>query len=305
MLETDVFPNDELQLVFEGFPTDDQIAAGSITVLDITPPQFAGAFLYTNATTGDGILQANNIPPFALDINLFKNCVFYANTATLYSQSLNLLGVAQMIADFNGGGHPSITITNGTATETFFFIVGEPEITNITTVADSSGNLAGKYFTLNSATDLNQYYFWYMVSGSGTDPAIANKTGVVININTNDSANTVAAKTNNVINSLILDFTSSVSTNVITVTTVGEGVTTDGTAGTSGFTVNVTQQGAGANPALNEVLLYDSISPAEAVNETAQSLVNVINSKQNGIVNAFYLSDVQSVPGKLNCRGEQ
>lgn len=299
VLETDVFPNDELQLVFEGFPTSAQIAAGTITVLDITPQEFAGAFLYTNATTGSGILQANNPPPFALDINIFKNCVFYANTSTLFSTSLNLLGVAQMITDIEGGGHPSITITNGVSTETFFFVLGEQEITNITTVADVAGSLAGKYFTLNSAQDQNQYYFWYVVSGSGTDPMVAGKTGIQININTGDSANTVAAKTLNVINSLILDFTATISTNTITVTTVDEGITTDGTAGTSGFTVVVTQQGAGANPALKQVLLSNNVSPGVAINETAQSLIAVINAQPNGIVSAFNLSDIQSVPGQI------
>lgn len=299
VLETDVTPNDEEQLVFEGFPTPAQIAAGTITVLDITPPEFAGAFLYTNATTGQGILQANTPPPFALDINLFKNCVFYANTSILNSQTINLLGVAQMITDINSGGHPSITITNGTQTETFYFVLGKPEITTITTVADVAGNLASKYFTLNSALDANQYYFWYIVSGTGTDPMVSGKIGIPININTGDSANTVAQKTNNVINALISDFTATVSTNTITVTTIGEGVTTDCTAGTSGFTVVVTQQGAGANAALNEVLLSNNISPALAVDETAQSLVNIINLQPNGFVNAFYLSTSSTVPGQI------
>jgi len=299
VLETDVVPNDEEQLVFEGFPTPAQLAAGTITVLDITPPEFAGAFLYTNATTGQGILQSNYPPPFALDINLFKNCVFYANTSTFFGQSLNLLGVAQMIAEFNAGGHPSITITNGVATETFYFVVGEPEITNITTVADVAGSLAGKYFTLNSALNANMYYFWYIVSGVGTDPMVPGLTGIPINIITGDSANTVALKTNNVINSLVLDFTSTVLTDVITVTTIGEGVTTAETAGTSGFTVTVTQAGAGANAALNQVLLSNDISPAEAVDATAQSLVNIINLQSNGFVNAFYLSSSSSVPGQI------
>ena len=299
VLNTDIFPSNELQLVYEGYPTSAQIAAGTITVLDITPPQFAGAFLYTNQVTGDGILQANNVPPYALDINLYKNCVFYANTKTLYGQPLSLLGVAQMIAEAEAGGHPSITITNGIETFTYYFVVGNPEITQITTVPDVAGNLAGKYFTLNSATNADQYYFWYVVSGTGTDPAPAGLTGIQININTGDSAAVVAQKTTNVINSVILDFTATVTSNVITVTTVGEGVTTAGTAGTSGFAVTVTQPGTGANPALNQVLLSNSISPAEAVDETAQSLVNIINLSNNGFVNAFYLSSVQSVPGQI------
>lgn len=303
VLNTDIFPSQELQLVYEGFPTPAQLAAGTVTVLDITPAEFAGAFLYTNAVTGSGILQANNIPPFALDINLYKNCVFYANTSTLYGSPINLLGVEQMIAEANAGGHPSITITNGVETETFFFVVGKPEITNITTVADVAGSLAGKYFTLNSALNNNQYYFWYIVSGVGVDPAPIGLTGIPINITTGSSAATVAAITNNVINSLILDFTSTVLSNVITVTTVGEGVTTDGTAATSGFTVTVTQQGAGANASLNQVLLSNSISPAQAVDQTAQSLVNIINLQPNPFVVAFYLSSVNGVPGQIQLQG--
>lgn len=299
VLESDIFPNDELKLVFEGFPTQTQINAGTITILDVTPQEFAGAFLYTNATTGEGILQSNDVPPFALDINRFKNVVFYANTQTRYSTLLNLLGVAQMITDFNDGGHPSITITDGTTTETFFFVSGLQEITHITTVADVAGNLAGKYFTLNSANTADQYYFWYAVSGVGSDPAISGKTGIRIDINTGDSANTVAQKTSNVISSQILDFTTTVSTNIIIVTNVGFGEAVDGTAGTSGFTVTVTQQGRGQDDSLNQVLLSTNVSPALAVDETARSLVSVINSKTNGIVNAFYLSDIQSVPGQI------
>lgn len=371
VLATDIFPSQELQLVYEAYPTQAQIDAGTITVLDVTPAEFAGAYLYTNQVTGEGILQANNIPPFALDINLFKNCVFYANTSTLYGQPINLLGVEQILTEaeavtissisvgnpttittigpnnlttgdsvtitgsnstpsVNGtytvtvtgsntftipvdvtvagnigfiGPLPSITITNGITTETFYFVVGQTEVTNITTVADVSGNLAGKYFTLNSALNADQYYFWYIVSGIGTDPMVSGLTGIPINITTNDSADTVATITNNVINSLILDFTSTVSTNVITVTTVGEGVTTAGNAGTSGFTVTVVQPGTGANASLNQVLLSNSISPATAVDQTAQSLVNIINLQSNGIVNAFYLSGVNGVPGQIQLQG--
>src|SRR5690606_23695845 len=64
----DVVPSDELQLVYEAYPTPDEIAEGFITFEDITPDTFRGENLYTNASTGEGILQANDIPPFAKDI---------------------------------------------------------------------------------------------------------------------------------------------------------------------------------------------------------------------------------------------
>lgn len=299
ILSTDVSPNDELQLVFEGFPTADQLAAGSVTVLDITPDSFAGAYLYTNATTGEGINQANTPPPFALDINYFKQCVFYANTSTNYLTSLSLLGVLNMIAEVGSGTTPKITITNGTITNTYSFVIGVEQIITVTTVADVSGNLAGKYFKFYSADNQTTYYAWYNVSGSGADPAIAGATGIRINLVTNDSANNVAAKTSNAIGSYLTDFTSSVSANVITITNNNEGLTNSPTANTSGFTVAVATSGAGEDAANKKILLSSSVSPAQAIDATARSMVHVINTNVSESVYLYYLSDAQSVPGSI------
>lgn len=85
-------PDDNMQLVYEANPTSGQIAAKSITVIDSTPDSLRGAALYTNATQ-EGILQANNIPPFALDIALFETCMFFANTQTLQQAFLTILAV--------------------------------------------------------------------------------------------------------------------------------------------------------------------------------------------------------------------
>jgi hypothetical protein len=367
----DIAPNDELQLVFEGFPTQAQIDAGTITVLDITPQSFAGAFLYTNATTGEGILQANDTPPFALDINKFKNVLFYANTKTKYQQLINLLGVSNIISDFNNlivttitnisvgnpttittstphglvtgdiidilgsnstpsvngswtitvtgpstftipvhvtvagntgtiySGFPSFTITNGITSNTYTFVLGVNEVINVATVPDVAGSLAGKYFTLWDANNEVEYYVWYVVSGVGTDPAPANMTGIQVNINTNDSANAVALKTSNAINIYSFDFSSTTSTNNIVITNANEGIANDPTPGTSGFTTTVLTHGDGANPALNQILLSNVVSPAQAVDATARSLVNIINSNPNESVYAFYITGVNGVPGQI------
>lgn len=99
----ELVPDDELQQVYEAFPTAAQLAAGVIVYTDVTPDAFRGANLYTNPSTGQGILQANDIPPLAKDLTKFKNVMFYANTQTRQQLSLNLLGVTNMIEDFENG----------------------------------------------------------------------------------------------------------------------------------------------------------------------------------------------------------
>jgi hypothetical protein len=116
VLNQDVVPNDELQQVYEAFPTAAELAAGTLQVLDIVPDNFRGANLYTNASTGEGILQANTPPPFATDINTFKGSTFYSNTRVLQYMALSLLGVQNMITDFNNGALTNLksAITFGT-----------------------------------------------------------------------------------------------------------------------------------------------------------------------------------------------
>lgn len=96
---------DEERLVYEANPTAAQITAGEIIVEDIVSDVFAGANLYTNEFSGEGILQANDLPPKALDINRFKNYIFFANTSTLQRAVQTLIGTA----NFKAGGITSIS----------------------------------------------------------------------------------------------------------------------------------------------------------------------------------------------------
>lgn len=238
----DVEPSDELQLVYEAFPTVAELTANEIIVTDITPDAFRGANLYTNASTGEGILQANEPPPFAKDINRYRNSVFYANTRTNHSMQLNLLGVTQMIADYDLGTTPKITTSNGTTTNTYSFITGQQEITSITTVADVANSLNSTYFLIDSVE--NAYYVYFETT-TAVDPAIAGRTGIKVKLTTGDSANTVAQKLRNKLSTYLDDFTATVALNVVEVVNVDVGTVPDATAGTSGFTLLVTQQGRG------------------------------------------------------------
>lgn len=302
ILSTDVSPNDELQLVYEAYPTPAEISAGSLEVEDVTPDAFRGANLYTNASTGEGITQANDVPPLAKDINRFKNVVFYANTKTKHRKLINLLGVQKLIDDFNLSITPKITISNGTVTNTYSFELGVAEVSSITCVADVADSLDGTYFLINSANDETEYYFWYKTSGgSSVDPALAGKTGIRVEIATGETAANVASKTRDAINSLAVnDFSAVISVSpTVIVTNVKDGVTTDATAGTTGFTVSTTTQGAGENVSSKKILLSSEASVAIAVDETARSLVKVINQNPNESVYAFYISGPQDVPGQI------
>lgn len=102
---TELSPSDELQLVYEGFPTPTDINRGYVEFTDLTPDEFLGANLYTNANSGEGLLQSNNPPPLSLDIALFKGYTFFANTKTRHQLVLDMLSVQNV----NGGAISSIS----------------------------------------------------------------------------------------------------------------------------------------------------------------------------------------------------
>ena len=85
-------PTDELQLVLEGNPTSGEITAKSFTVTDITPYSLMRASLYTNPSQ-EGIANANLQPPFALDMDVFKGCAFYANIRQKQTLSLAIISI--------------------------------------------------------------------------------------------------------------------------------------------------------------------------------------------------------------------
>jgi hypothetical protein len=360
---SDLAPSDELQLVYEVFPTSVDLAAGTVEFLDETPDQFLGANLYTNPTTGEGILQANDLPPFAKDINRFKNYVFYANTKTRQRLTISLIGVTKIIdhlttgyARFSGtintesGGTGTLTVTststgivgnkiitgNGTdicstligagytivtggslilksgntvdinnssimiGSQVYKFVLGSQEVSTITTVADVANSLNGKYFDIYSANNETAYRFYFKTStGTDTPPSSTGKFLVRIGITTGSNATVVGEKIRDALNVNLIDFAATATTGTVTITNVNEGFCTDLSAGTSGFTVNVTNQGVGEDITSKKVLVSSVVSPAQAVDLTARSLVRIINKNSSDVTYAYYLSSSTDVPGKI------
>jgi len=309
----DLVPNEEYQLVYEAYPTASELAVSSITFEDVTPDAFRGANLYTNASTGEGILQSNEIPPFAKDINRYRNSIFYANTRTRQQLLLSLLGVTNMIADYDAGNTPSITISNGTKTNTYSFVTGQQEITDVTVsfAGLSPANVTGlnsKYFLISSVN--TDFYVWFDYNSTGTDPkpttpALSTKTGIQVNISTGDTEAIVAQKIKDVLSTYLEDFIPTVSGSTITVTNYSFGVANDAAPGNSTFTINKIADGRSEDEATLSVLLSTVVSPARAVDETAKSLVRIINKNPNESVYAYYLSSAYDVPGKIFLQARQ
>ena len=299
---TDLVPNDEMKLVYEAFPTSTELTAGVMYFEDVTPDAFAGANLYTNEATGEGALQANEAPPFAKDIARFKNVIFFANTKTKQTKLISLLGVEDLLSQLPSIT-PKLTITNGTNTVTYSFVQGVSEVTDITCIADTANSLNGDYFDIYSANDATKYRFYYKTSGGAdTPPAITTETLVKINVVTGSTASVVAGKTRDALNLYGLDFTAIDNTlPTIRVTNINPGYTTNASAGTSGFTITVITSGVGASNTTTpkQILLSSAISSATAVDETARSIVNIVNSDTSSPVYAYYLSSANSVPGQI------
>ncbi len=148
------------------------------------------------------------------------------------------------------------------------------ETATITTVADVAGSLNNTYFLLNSPTEA--YYFWFNVSGGGTDPGTSCplpsdltidgrlKIGNVVAISTGDSANVVASALNLIIAALS-DFGTVLAVPTITVTNSSVGEADDIADGSvaTGFTLSVIVPGVTMAPEWR-----DSSSPNVAQGRT-------------------------------------
>lgn len=374
----DIDPGDEMNLAVEGNPLDSNgNLLTEVTVEDITPEDFraAAVFLYTNPISGEGILQANAIPPVAKDITLFNGSNFYANTKTTHKFSLNMVSTLNLtsgVSDFVIGNEDS-TVR--------FTAVGTTQSEDLTI---NTGNLEGKYFFVNSARDERAYYVWYDFNGTTTPPTgvefvnkipvrvtltstltdtinansdVADGTEeitlpnhgleqdeeVIVNLLTGDlptgltdgnvyTVNVIDANTIRLFeNGILVDLTSQTGTfnlqvlesidtivektaadlastndfsivtlsNTLTISSVRNGVTTP--ISLNGFTTEFTTSnlvlGTGEDLLNNQFLLSSFISVAASIDETARSLVKVINANQDSPVNAYYLSGAEDVPG--------
>lgn len=119
----------------------------------------------------------------------------------------------------------------------------------------AASSLNSTYFLLNSPT--YSYYVWMNVNSTGTDPMVNNSTGIMVTLAGGDSANAVATAVSSAVDSTA-PFTSSPSTNVVTITDASTGAAidaSDSVAAPTGFTVAAFTQGV---TAVDSSLLVDA-----------------------------------------------
>jgi len=227
----EVDPGDELNLVYESAVTTDGTIPQEIIFEDILAENFraSGTPLYTNALSGQGILQSNDAPPIAKDVALFKNTMFYGNTKTAHTLQVNILGVSQFTSKTS-----SLFIGNSNIIRGYTF-VGEAE--QSTVVVDSKSNTpTGLLIKLYSANDARKYFMWFDndKTGSDTKPSGEEVEGFIdIRVNLSLYPDT-AAGTQLAIYEAILFFddfiayngTFSRNSNLVTISSIGHGLTT-------------------------------------------------------------------------------
>lgn len=76
---------------------------------------------------------------------------------------------------------------------TLFAAIGQGDTSVVTPVADVAKSLAGTFFRVKGFVTGTQYYFWFKVSGTGSDPANMGETGIEVDISTNATAVAVTA----------------------------------------------------------------------------------------------------------------
>lgn len=114
LLATDT-PSDELQLVIQGNPTAAEITAKSFIADDLTPYSLMREVLYTSPSL-EGIENANDEPPLALDMDVFKGSAFYANIK--YKQRLSLALISVDLPSFGYYVDATTGTTNASPTLT-------------------------------------------------------------------------------------------------------------------------------------------------------------------------------------------
>lgn len=302
----EIQPEDELYLVYESFPTSTDISNGNLTFNDLVPEDFraAGALLYTNPISGDGILQANDQPPVAKDIGSFKGTTYYANTRTRHQLTFTILSVDDLVKD----GDPNetvFTITNGTTDHQYTFD-GEQSVHTFTFPVKANINASG-YFIAYSASNERKYVIWYDTTGSDAEPTAgdtADSIKIKVDVSGDTTASDVRASTQAAWDAGDSgDFTFVDNVADLTTTAVKNGVATTATDGSTsvgtGFSISEDTAGVGEDTASRVVLLSNNASVAGAIDETARSLVRVINAQSTELVYAYYLSGENDLPGQI------
>lgn len=229
-------PDDEMQLVIEAKPTSGEIAARQFTTTDSTPDSLKRAALYTNPSQ-EGIANQNSPPPFAVDMDVFKNCAFYANIKQKQSLSLAIIAVSSPALGF--------APISGDLIATSVVVTGIASTSDLRAGMRVIGAGIAANTTITSIDSSNQITL--------SAPATISGTGVSLECQDRLTVSNI-------------DFWA---------------------GSTEDATTNTFKVFSGPSPGLN-------------IDDTARSLVDIINiSSTNTAIYAYYVSGVEDLPGQI------
>lgn len=300
----EIDPGEEMNLVLEAFVSSSDIANTFVTINESTPDSFrvSGTLLYTNPVSGEGILQANEPPPVAKDLALFKTQVYYANTRTKHTLELDFLSVDDFIS-----GNASILIADANNNKRLYFFFGVQEVTDLT--FDIQANITdGSYFLLYTGNDTRFYVVYMDKTGTTPAPTGPDTVGALAIIQADISGSVTATDVINVVETAInantnSDFeTTQPGGNALRITNFKNGPSTgviDGLVTGATLSITTITEGRGEDAISQEPYLSNDPSSAVAIEETAQSFVRVVNADPQGLVYAQYISGEDDLPGKI------
>lgn len=162
-----IAPDDELFMIYEGRLTATEVSNGFVNYVDRTPVVALGDPLYTNPRTGEGILQANYVPPLAKDMCAWNERLWFANTKQRQSYDLQMLGIGSP-----DGVQDGDLICIGTTAYRFKTTPTDAGDVYLHTVSGSiSKNIQVTAFGFTNSTDyVNDAYYLEYASGDDDPP---------------------------------------------------------------------------------------------------------------------------------------
>lgn len=333
-LSADAEPSDELQLVIQGNPTAAEITAKAFTVLDSTPYSLMRATLYTSPSQ-EGIANANIQPPFAVDMDVFKTCAFYANIKQKQTLSIALisvdspsLGFAACLGDTTNGSAviSGMQKTASKVIQDLTYTAATPGIDgNDVSIAYTGGGTAGSEVVtvvgdaisiqiqsgVSTATQVRTAFNLSaaavalasvaVTGGGGAAQVIVASTFLVGGFDTS-----VLRKGMRIIGSGVPVSTLIKSVDSISQITASHNSTITASSVSleiqDRFTLADVDYWAGSTQtvATNTFLVVSDGTPGTNINDTAINLIQIINtSTLNTTVYAYYISSLGDLPGQM------
>lgn len=204
---------------------------------------------------------------------------------------------------------PQILISDGISSNVYSFR-GVTEITEVTCVASAAMPLTPNfgYTLINSHSDLRRYAFWFDTTALSNGVAPSGNADLIgkilIKVATPPlftDAQVAAAFTSELNNISASDFTATSLGAVVTISHNYNGPVTDASNGiySPTFTYNILTNGVGEDSGNKTFILSNLTSVSQQVDQSARSIVSIVNKQIGEIVNSYYISDANDVPGQI------